>query len=336
MYNKIIYPYVNNQQLLKSVNQLHVWWWILESTPRLYYDKIRNPFRNDSNPGCWLAEYNGAILLVDYGKKYYNIISATKEKYKCSNTEACWKIINEFNITDIKEYSKPTVISNNKTNTDIKIDIREFNSFDKQYWNSYGISIEQLTSDCVFATKAVKLRNRWVKTDKYCYSYIINNKVKLYQPFNKKFKWITNMTNNDIGCLDAIDYTSPILVITKSYKDCRILRNLGYNSIWLQNERCNIPTFLLDIIKHFDKVYILYDNDTTGLEKAKELADKHGFINISYPKNTLQYFKPINEELVIGLKDTADFYIEDKDFLIQYLNTKIWQTEIRVQEQNGN
>ena len=42
--------------------------------------------------------------------------------------------------------------------------------------------------------------------------------------------------------------------ITKSYKDCRVLRNLGLNSIWLQNEVA-IPSrnIFEDLCKRFKR-----------------------------------------------------------------------------------
>ena len=57
-------------------------------------------------------------------------------------------------------------------------------------------------------------------------------------------------------------------MITKSYKDYRVLRNLGVNVTWFQNEGA-FPDNLDDIINDYKDVIVFFDNDFTGLAASE-------------------------------------------------------------------
>ena len=136
----------------------------------------------------------------------------------------------------------------------------------------------------------------------YAYNFI-DNTSKIYRPYDE-FKWYTNATSSTIGNIENIDPEGEELIITKSYKDCRVLRNLGYkNVIWFQNEG-QIPKvdILLGVIKRFKKVYIFFDNDTVGKNKSDRVTN---FINsLLEEKRVESIFIP--EEY--STKDPSDFY----------------------------
>ena len=96
-----------------------------------------------------------------------------------------------------------------------------------------------------------------------------------------------------------IDVTQ--LMITKSYKDYRVLRNLGVNVTWFQNEG-SVPNNLKKIINGYKDVIIFFDNDYTGLEASEKL------VNIIGNKAREIYLPiPLLEE---GIKDASDMYLK--------------------------
>ena len=139
--------------------------------------------------------------------------------------------------------------------------------------------------------------------DNICYAYtdFPDNKKKIYSPYDKKLKFCGNITAKDIGNINNIPVKGEKLIITKSYKDCRVLRNLGYTSIWNQNEGMIPPLYLLqDLSDRFNDIIIFYDNDNAGINAGIKL--KQTFANIQ--KEVSVYYIP----LTYKVKDISDFY----------------------------
>ena len=108
---------------------------------------------------------------------------------------------------------------------------------------------------------------------------------------------------NDIGCYESLTQTGEKLVITKSYKDCRVLRNLDLNSIWLQNE-VTIPSrnIFEDLCNRFKKIFVIFDNDSTGLAFSKKIVDTINSIKAGVAINSSL---PVYYSLE-GIKDSSD------------------------------
>ena len=194
---------------------------------------------------------------------------------------------------------------------EIKFARRKFDNRDKKFWTQYGISKFQLIEDKVIPISAYqvysKKLNKYVVITcsdiTYAYTDFKDGKVKIYRPYNKEFKWTTNCNMNDIGCYESLTQTGEKLVITKSYKDCRVLRNLGLNSIWLQNEVA-IPSrnIFEDLCKRFKKIFVIFDNDSTGLAFSKKIVDTINSIKAGVAINSSL---PVYYSLE-GIKDSSD------------------------------
>lgn len=70
--------------------------------------------------------------------------------------------------------------------------------------------------------------------------------------------------------------TGEYLTITKSLKDCMTLYSLGIPAIAPMSETC----FLTDsqyskLLKRFNKISLLWDNDYTGIVFANKLRKSH-------------------------------------------------------------
>ena len=110
------------------------------------------------------------------------------------------------------------------------------------------------------------------------------DKIKIYQPYGGKYKWITNCDEDNIGNFDNLPPTGRELIIQKSYKDHRVLRNLewGLNVIWFQNEGC-VPSMdiLVNLTQRFEYITIFFDNDEDGMKAAQKLCDIFNMIRES-------------------------------------------------------
>jgi len=66
---------------------------------------------------------------------------------------------------------------------------------------------------------------------------------------------------------------SDTLIITKSLKDVMTLKEMEIESIAPQSELSTIPSAIIKKIQeHYKHIYILYDNDKTGIYGSNNLA----------------------------------------------------------------
>ena len=256
--------------------------------------KYKSPLReNDSSPGCFFWETpDSRIMFVDYGnlgKTHFTSIEFIKEYFKLKSIhEALVFIKDKFKNIVVTNDSVLNTSENKEQSVKVEKIIetfpREWTYNDKLFWEPCGITKQQLIEDNVIPVKYYKiiydLNNFQVIIPKYeTYAYnFADGKVKFYTPKDKVYKWYTNATNNTIGNIENISKKEDTLIITKSYKDCRVLRNLDYNEIvYFQNEG-QIPRvdLLLGLIKNYDKIIIFYDNDEPGRFQAERLKN---FIN---------------------------------------------------------
>src|SRR5690606_14990145 len=138
----------------------------------------------------------------------------------------------------------------------------------------------------------------------YAYTGFNEGRIKIYRPYgDENSKWFTNCTQNDIGAINTLPQEGELLIITKSYKDCAVLRNQDIDTVWFQNEgQIPSPTILRNLCKRFKKVLVWFDNDSTGI-KASKLVVSH--INALLPGKARAIHLDV-ELLEKNIKDPSD------------------------------
>lgn len=135
----------------------------------------------------------------------------------------------------------------------------------------------------------------------YCYMFDQKREIfKFYSPkeVQKEKKFYANNIVNHIQGIHLIKslYKNPqyaglylyddLMIITKSYKDVITLSELGFHATAVHAESVNISdefiNFLID--EGYQRIIILYDNDKTGLERAKQRAEEKGLEYMFYPE----------------------------------------------------
>lgn len=303
------------------------------------------PYRSDNNGDCYFEEYKGMLMFVDFAlpgnNKNLNWLSFIMKCYNINALEALELINNklelgigdnnyEESIPEIRQ-SRREVCQKKFKKRVITILPRDFNYKDKQFWSKYEISRQNLEEDGVIP---ITLYRSTSKTGKYftvkpfdiCYAYteFSDSRKKIYRPETNlpKAKWFTTCNQNDIGSIKHLPKKGDLLVITKSYKDCRVLRNQGLNVIWFQNEG-QIPKdeLLINLLKRFKKIVIWFDNDSAGITNSKIVADKLK----SLSTNNIIYSVMLPPKLLtINIKDPSD-YIDKrgKEELLEFINLKV-------------
>ena len=327
MYGYKEYVPLTVEEIFKRISEEDVFSIIFEEPILIGKEKATYiaPYRKDNNPDCYFREYNGIIYFIDFADIRGNkdCIQLLKVTYNLSYFETLQYINNYFklglgdNDNKVKEVIRQNNASSKIINTDFNVKItieflpRMFNQKDKHFWSKYEISKDNLIKDKVIPVDIYRFNTRKNKHYSvrpfditYAYTDFNDSKVKIYRPYGDKMqKWLTNCSQDDVGNLDSLPDKGDFLIITKSYKDCRVLRNQNISSIWFQNEGM-LPNekIIKNLTKRFKNIMIWFDNDSTGLGSGKVVTEYINSINSN--KARLMFLPPIL--LKDGIKDPSD------------------------------
>jgi len=280
------------KQVLNDIDQLAVWQAVLGLYGIVPYQKICNTLRGDNRPNTWLSEYRGNLVLTDFAYSQFNgmnILSAIMYKYGVNFPQALEQcMLMQFGNSDSPIKHERIKI---KAKSNITYSVRPFNKSDAEFWKSRGITHENLVSDNVQALSGFTIGNTsYVAcTNAYVYGFPSGH-FKIYQPYSytKELKWFGNSNKDDYWFID--NFLADDLVLTKGYKEARIIANLtDYATASLNGEGYKVlPEELLRQISWYRQIKVLYDNDKAGRNGAKIITD---IINSYYPDKaiTLEY-----------------------------------------------
>lgn len=335
-YSELLQPTdISLEDLLSKVSEKDIFKLFIKEPIELDRKYVA-PYREDKNADCYFQYFDNKLLFTDFASgdniPTINCIGMVMKCLNLSYRESIDYVANYFSIKD-KVYNRPnTILEKQIINYNyplkIEISIRNYDLKDRKFWYKYGITKDQLLNDKVYPITAYRTNN--IKTNK---SYIINTldltyaftnfssgHIKIYRPYNKDFKWFTNCNQNDIGNINQLFITDQ-LVITKSYKDCRVLRNLGVNSIWFQNEGMSPSQGILKkLTTNFSEIFIFYDSDPSGISASQKIRQ---ILNNIKPNISQSIFLPPIYYREKGVKDPSDFYVyKGREELINFIKSK--------------
>lgn len=317
--------FINQNTILEYVTQEEVFELVFGYKPS-EYNYVTSPFRKDTSPGCWFeraSSNSGKLRFIDYGNdvgKPMDCFDAVQTYFKIPNFYLTLEYVYEQLIKGKSLQGEKRIQKMvEKKEVLINFDSRTFLNKDGKFWgNRYEISRQNLIDDKVFAVNKFHLMN--TKSGDHssrcydlCYAFtdfITPGKKKLYFPYREgKFRFITNCGKNEIGGLSSLAPFGNQLIITKSYKDWRVLTNNGKYAIWFQNEGM-IPDIdvLLPIIKRFNKVIVWFDNDQQGMIASQVISN---LINSYFPGKSTALWLPERMNS-IGISDPSDLIYRDR------------------------
>lgn len=288
-------PDLTIDKVVSQVSEEAIFQFVLGYVPE-EYDMVVNPFRDDDrNPGCyWTQGPNDRLVLVDYATNekvcgvslgYFDCVGAVQIRYKLRVLEALEYILENVDVHDYPDIEPIKRFSGQEIPTIIQYRPRVFNNRDKRFWfDRYGITRAEMLEDGTEPVASIHISSRrtsgriYVKrpfSSSYAFNLPSGHK-KIYMP-HEVDRFISNCTQDDIGgdTLPA-DPTGKDLMVTKSYKDYRVLKNAGVPLVvWFQNEGSR-PTMLKELCKGFRSVIFLFDNDRQGLFASHMLTQECG------------------------------------------------------------
>ena len=277
---------------------------------------ISSPLRDDDhNPSfSMMQKEDGTVIWKDFGTgDAGNATSLMAKLWNVTYSEALLKIKLDTGtqiprVSLIRRYKGKVHVMSNST---IKVRTREWKDWDREFWNSFGIS-EKFAKWCnvypishAFFTKE---DNGFTSTvsipmDKYAYAYFEwkdgKESIKLYQPYSQTMKWLSK---HDHSVWDlwkqafkwAEKKSDKELIITSSRKDAMCLwENLGVPAMSLQGEGyLPKPQVMKQVLERFKTVYLWYDNDfkhqedNPGQDNARKLIELYPTLkNICIPSD---------------------------------------------------
>lgn len=217
--------------------------------------------------------------------------------------------------TTLTEAIKLSIDRIRKKKPNIELVVRDWNKYDEDYWNKFGVNLPYLNKHFVYPVEQYYIERSINPEPKYfydpkdvCYAYFLGHKkgylpsIKLYFP-NRPHgttRFITN-ANHLEGIYNLYYNDYDFIVLTKSSKDRLSLGctweslSLGYNKSPLKVGFINIPhetyrlrefeyNWMISKLNYEGKLISLMDNDRTGMEEAQWLRKTYNIKPIIIPK----------------------------------------------------
>lgn len=270
--------------------------YVSEEDIALYYlgvtskSKMFSFYREETNPGYYLYYKNGRMMYYDCVESR-TLSRLIMEVNGWSFKDFIGNLKQDFSarlITPSKIKKLPKIESKPK-HTEIKIKTRDWNQEDLNYWIQFGITKEILDTFNVKPISYYWINDFLYVAFKYHYSYDFYTenglfRRKLYAPLEKKKKWINNGGAICQG-ESMLPYEGDLLIITKSLKDVMTLYSLGITAIAPPSESSFLPLGYYNKQKErFKKIVLFFDNDQTGIKKAKKFSEEYNLPYIYIPE----------------------------------------------------
>ena len=284
--------------------------------------------RTDSHPTCCYYKRNGRIYIKDFGSDYYgDWIYVVEQKFNCNYYDALAIAANDFDIQKIPHLNKNKVkisnesLSENKQSI-IRVEIRDFQQYELDWWNKFGISLQTLKKFRVFSCKNIWINDHIIHLEtnnQLVFGYYggIKDGIeqwKLYWPNNKKYKWLSNRDSSQLqGARMLPKNGGDLIIIQKSLKDVMLLYEFGIPSVAPNSENLFLSDEqLMKLKSKFKRIIVWYDNDAPGKAYLEKIKKEH-------PEWDYFYIPEDFKE-----KDFSDFYKKyGKDEATKFLNKYI-------------
>ena len=258
--------------------------------------QIKSVFHpTERTPSMWVFADKGQYKFKDFSTgKGGNKIDLVKELFKIDFSKAVFKIGQDYNkfITDKGEYKQSTIKPEAKFKVE-NVNPRRWSDWDREFWLSFNIgedilnkyNVQPLNFYRMVRESEESIDQRTIgallaKTYIYGYFDKDGNIYKIYQPKNKKFKFIK--VKPHLQGIDQLEYNQPYLIICSYLKDAMCLKQFGYNIevIAPDSENTMIKPYIIENLKKkYKKVVTLFDNDVAGhnaVKKYEQLYDIKG------------------------------------------------------------
>jgi 5S rRNA maturation endonuclease (ribonuclease M5) len=266
--------------------------------------QFTSPIRKDSSAGCkFWYNTSGKIKYIDKAKGInedcFGVIPFIPMYEGYNFDQVLQTIAKEFGIINNEGYEtlKPTsFLTRGGQDIVIKkkiihsVPIKKWHQVHIHFWKSYFVTGQVIKDLFIYPLGHGLVNHKNIYTHKkedigFVY-YFPDDSQKLYFPNRKKGeKFITD--SKYLQGYHCLPKCGEILIITKSMKDVAVLRSLGIPAVAPQGESSWMSEDILnDLRLRFKTIYILFDNDETGIRFSnKRVEENSDIIPIFVPDN---------------------------------------------------
>lgn len=255
--------------------------------------------RSDKKPTCsFYRNKNGDLIYKDFGTgDNFNFIGLVMEMFNLSYYQAINKIAADFGLIKTDIVSVKAEIKESATKiidtgpTYIQVTTKSFSEEELDWWKKFGIEQELLDKYNVFSCQHVFINGRLSVSstpNNYIFGYYFGTDKgrelwKIYMPLRKKFRFLNNLSVKILQGYEQLPQSGPLLVITKSMKDCASLASINIPAIAPNSEHLFISEDCLQKLKNrFKYIIIFYDNDLPGIQGMHKIKKKFPELNYFY------------------------------------------------------
>lgn len=299
---------------------------------------FKSILRNDKNPTCsFYRNKFGELIYKDFGTgDSLNFIGLVMKMYNLTYYQAIDKIAIDFGFKSGNRPETKRVIIESKTKVEnegptiIQIKSKEFSKEELNWWDKFGINEELLKKYKVYSCEHVFINGKLsisANSTNFIFGYYFGKKDgkelwKIYMPLRKNFRFLNNLDSNILQGYDQLPESGPLLILTKSLKDCLVFNRLGIPATAPNSENIIINQERMDEFhSRFKYIVFYWDRDyagVTNLQKIRKIYPECAyFIN---PKGSAKDLSDCVEKF--GLKYVRDQIPKYLKQLQEYYNEK--------------
>lgn len=302
---------LSKEDLLTNIADIDIYRFYTEKEVSIGGKKILSPLRTESDPsfGYFLGS-GGEICFNDFllgggdcirfvellfGLNFYEALSKIAVDFNKESNYYIKKVDKTSKDYDPKTFEDRENLLSRANNFRLGKSRRDWKAYDYVFWLQFGIDAGTLAKYHVEPINYIFINGKPIKADKYAYVFIEykdgKETYKIYQPFNKQFKWLNNHNNSIWQGWSQLPEDGSQLIITKSLKDVMAIDSLlGVPAVSLQSESTAPKEHIIKELKNrFVVTYLLYDNDfdkdvNWGRKFGNGLAEEFYLLQIEIPE----------------------------------------------------
>lgn len=277
--------YLTKKDVLDKVSDWDIYRLYIKDSKLTINKVISSPLRSDENPSFALfVGESTEICFKDFNVTAGDCIKFVQLKFGLNYYEALSKVAIDFNFDSdfiVKKnehvnYNETNEFTSNQLREEVLRDLNTYNLGKKSrkwtlrdisFWDGFGIDINTLEKYNVEPVSHIFINDKILSCDNNTYCFVENKDsiktYKIYQPFNKKYKWLNNHNASVWQGWTQLPQKGKTLIVTKSLKDVMSIKCLtGLDAVSLQTESSKPKEQIIDELKsRFEDIYIFYDND---------------------------------------------------------------------------
>lgn len=283
------YNELTRDSILERVSQIEIFERVFNVEVQ-FNRHLKSPIRVDENAGCFFhVSEEGRVKFVDKARDISeDCFGLIMLHFGKNFNETLYYIAGVFNLfgrdgnlilSPLRANDSSKVYLVKKKKLTVSRTRSPWSKESIDFWKDAGFTGELIKEMFIYVVDHVFLNNRMIYSRKYgdpaFVYYFPDNTMKIYFPKRKKGKKFLTDSMYLQG-YNLLPKKGKKLLITKSYKDVGVARLLGVPSVAPQSENDWMTEEIwLDLLDRFDEIYLLYDNDKTGIEYSNKRVEEH-------------------------------------------------------------